>query len=492
MTDGLVLVQDGDGVVHAFEPDGDVAWQSRSRRLGTSPLAAAHGVVLTLDGYEILSALDTADGRQLWTRHLPPTRTTPAIVGEEVVLVSRKGEVQVLDLADGSRVDGWELPLPASDSEWFVDVAPALVDDTLVLSAFAGGDLTNSVLFAYPVTPDAPAGRTLSLTSRAVPGIPTEPPVLVGEDLVVPTYDLLAKVGADGGVTQLIGSVDQIQTGATVSDGVVVARNGDQMQGIGLDTGKALWRVPAGDSVFGAVPAANGSTAFFGVADQGLSAVDLHSGQVRWKARIADQYAAASPLILPDGDVLYGGGGLARYAGDTGRVEWRDPEAHLFGSAAYAGGVVYATSLSPTDGSGALSAFDAATGVRLWSRAATEPPLYIGTAVAEGVVVAVDGHVASAHDARDGRALWSVDLGRDPAATPVIADGHVFLVAAGNGHDLDDDGYRVSVHDLRTGRFLSAWEPDATPITQVPHVGATADGRLLMPTSLTLAVVEAR
>lgn len=199
-----------------------------------------------------------------------------------------------------------------------------------------------------------------------------------------------------------------------------------------------------------------------------------------------------TPLVLPEGDIVYGGGGLARYDGATGEVEWQDPEAHLFGSAAYAGGVLYAASLSPTDRTGAVSAYDAGTGERLWSRPAADPPLYVGTAVADGVVIAVDSQVATAYDARTGDPLWSVTMARDPAGTPVIVDGHVHLVEGGNGHDLDDDGYRISVHDLRTGRFLTAWEPDATPIAQVPNVGPAPGGRLLVPTSVTLAMVEAR
>ena len=127
------------GVVHAFTQDGSVDWQSRSRGDGTAPMAAGNGVVLTSDNVEVLSAFDTGDGHRLWSRSLPTIRSAPAIVGDEVVVVTREGEVLVLGLRDGRPVDRWDLPLPADDADWFVDVDPALVGDTLVLSAFGGG-----------------------------------------------------------------------------------------------------------------------------------------------------------------------------------------------------------------------------------------------------------------------------------------------------------------------------------------------------------------
>ena len=51
----------------------------------------------------------------------------------------------------------------------------------------------------------------------------------------------------------------------------------------------------------------------------------------------------------------------------------------------------------------------------------------------------------------------------------------------------------MSVHDLSTGRFLGAWEPDATPLPATPDVGGAPDGRLMIPTALgQLAFLEAR
>jgi outer membrane protein assembly factor BamB len=492
VTDSRVLVQDGDGVVHAFSLDGDIDWQSRGRGTSETPMAAGNGVVLTLDNFLQLSAFDTEDGSRLWSRELPTTRSAPAIVGDEVVVSTRAGEVLVLDLADGRPVDRWPLPLPNPDAEWFDDVSPAVVGDCLVLTAYGGQSTTDTVLFAYPLRPGAPAGLELRATARALPGAVTEPPLLVGDDLVVPVPDGLVKVAPDGSTTMLQPSPGTTQTGAAFADGIVVSRRKDAVQGRRLADGELVWEEPGGDPSFGAVPAIGGDTVAFPVAGQGLSAVDLHTGRSLWRTPIPGQVTTSTPVVLPDGDVVYGGGGLARYDGRTGRPEWQDPEAHLFAAPAYAGGVLFGVAVSPTENTAALTAFDAVTGRRLWSHPVADPPVQLGPTVADGVVVSFDGHVAHAYDAGSGEVLWSLAMDRATGGTPYVADGHVFLTESGNQHDVEDNYYRVSVHDLHSGRYLTAWEPGAVPISIAPNIGFSPDGRLVVPTGLELVVVEAR
>ena len=492
VVDGRVLAQDVAGVVHAFTQDGSVDWQSRSRGDGTAPMAAGNGVVLTSDNVEVLSAFDTGDGHRLWSRSLPTIRSAPAIVGDEVVVVTREGEVLVLGLRDGRPVDRWDLPLPADDADWFVDVDPALVGDTLVLSAFGGGRLTDTALFAYPVRTGTPAGVGLYVTSRAVPGVPVEPPLLVGDDALVAAGDGLYTVRPDGSATQVMSSGDRIQTMGTVEDGVVVARHADTMQAHRLDDGELLWESPAGEASFGAGPAATPDSVCYAIDGQGLVSVDLRTGTPRWVRPIENMYLTGTPLALPDGDVVYGGGGLARFDGETGEVLWRDPAAHLFATPAYAAGAVYAVGVDPDVGTAALAAYDADSGAPRWSVPVADAPLYLSPAVADDVVVSIDATTAHAYDARSGAELWSVAMRRSAAGAPYVSEGRVFLAEAGNGRDIDDDAFRVSVHDLRTGRFLGAWEPDAAPITPTPDIGGAGDGRLFVPTSLTLALLEAR
>jgi outer membrane protein assembly factor BamB len=492
VVDDRVLVEDGDGVVHAFSLEGDIEWQTRGRGSSETPMAAGNGVVLTLDNFLDLSAFDTGSGRRLWSRELPTTRSAPVIVGDEVVVSTRTGEVLVFDLHDGHRVDGWRLPLATPGADWFDDVSPAVVGDCLVLTAYGGESTADTVLFAYPLAPDRPQGVELYLSGRPVPGIVTEPPALVGDDLVLAVADGVVSVAPDGASAVLQPSPGTIQTGAAVGDGIVVARNDDTVQARRFEDGELLWQVPGGDPAFGAVPAIGGGTVAIPNAAQGLSAVDLETGRPLWSTPIPNQLSATAPVVLPDGDVVYGSGGLARYDGRTGRPEWSEPETHLFSPPAYAEGVVFAVGISAVTDQAALSAYDSGTGERLWSQPVADPPVLVGPAAGDGVVVAIDGHVAHAYDAGSGTELWSMAMNRAPGGSPYVVDGKVFLTESGNQHDVTDNWFRLSVHDLHTGRFLSAWEPGSVPITIAPNVAMTADGRLILPTGLETVVVEAR
>jgi outer membrane protein assembly factor BamB len=451
-------------------------------------MAAGNGVVVVEDS-DLLTAYDTDDGRTRWTHELPGVPGSPAVVGDEVVVGLRDGEVRVFGLEDGRLTDRWQLPAVSPEDGWFNDVAPALVGDDLVITAFGDG-ATNTVLFAYPTTPDAPPGVRLRLSHREFFGAPAEPPVLVGDDVVMSSFGQLLRIGPDGSATVLAESPDGIQPGATVADGIVVTRDAESVQGLRLEDGTVLWEAPGGTPAGGSVPATDGSSVFYGVDGVGLAAADLHSGEVRWATVVPGQQTTTTPMILPDGDVVYGGGGIARYDGATGEELWRDPDAVLFGPSAYAGGVVYALTASATTNNAFVAAYEASTGERLWAQPVAEPAPFVGPGVGDGVVVSLDGRTLHAYDAATGEELWSLQLMRPALGSPVVANGHVLVVQSGNGRNVEDDEYRLSVHDPRTGRFLGAWQPTGATISTRPQVAATPDGRLLVP-DLGLTIVEA-
>jgi outer membrane protein assembly factor BamB len=86
-----------------------------------------------------------------------------------------------------------------------------------------------------------------------------------------------------------------------------------------------------------------------------------------------------------------------------------------------------------------------------------------------------------ARDGRTGEELWRVRLTSPLAGAPAIIDGRVYLTETGRTEDLFQRDYRLSVHDLRTGRFLGAYQPPSSTFAGSPSVTASADGRLVLP-----------
>lgn len=489
VADGVVMVLDLDGVVHGFSPDGGIRWQTRGRGLSDTPVAAGNGTLLVTD-FGDLTAYRTDDGRRLWKRSLPDDEARVAVVGEQAVAATGDGWVRTFGLRDGRPGEAWPLPSPQPGGDaWGSDVVPALVGTDLVFTTSGGPGTNDGAMFAYPTTPDAPRGVHFSLRQRPVTSVPSEAPVLAGDDVVMGAYQQLLKVGPDGTTTVLAELPEAAHTGASVSGDVVLTRSSDQVQALSLADGSVLWERPGGASSFGSVPVTDGETVFYGIADLGLAAVDLASGRVRWATPVPGQLVTTSPLVLPDGDVVYGGGGVGRYDGATGEEEWRDTGAVTFGPSAYAGGRVYALTIGEQAATGAVTAYDASTGEKLWSQPVLDVSPFQGVSVGDGVVSFYDGRTARVLDADTGTELWSVALRRPAFAVPAVRDGRVLLVQSANGYVVGGEDYRVSVHDARTGRFLAAWQPDSSVIAELPKVGVTDDGRLLVP-DLGLTVAE--
>lgn len=488
--DGLVLTVGADGVLHGYAPeDGDEAW-AEGVRDAVLPMAVADGVVVVPRSETTMSGYDVATGERRWTARVPRSSAAPVVVGDEVVVATRDGQVVLLSLADGHRTRSWRLPPPEDGTTFYVDVSPGLVGDDLVFTATTSGDFSGTVVYAYPVRGEGD-GVLLHLTEHDLPGVPNEAPVLVGDDLVVSTADRLVRSGPDGAVD--LATADTLMAGAVVRDGTAYVRVGSQLQAVDVTSGEVAWSFEAGFPELGAQPGVGADTVFVGLAGTELVALDRDTGRVRWRVTVDDGYSTQVPLVLDDGDVVYGGGPLTRYDARTGAPVWQAPDTYLFGTATRSGGLVYAQVIGAEQPPG-LAAFDPATGERVWFADQPAIPDYIGPAAGEGIVVATDteGTVAG-WDAESGSQRWSVDLGRPLAGTPTVADGVVLLVEAGTGRGLTDRDYRVTALDLHTGDFLGAWEPGIMPfhVLDAPLVGASEDGHPLVPVTGSLAEVEA-
>jgi outer membrane protein assembly factor BamB len=490
---GPVLVSDKTGVLHAYAvDDGDEQW-ARGIRGAAMPLAVSDGVAVVATSTTRIVGVSLASGQQLWRRGVPVTQAAPVVVGVQSVIATRDGQVIQLDLRTGVVDRTWRLPSPQPGAELFADVEPGLVGDDLVFSANIT-ELVGTVLWAYPALDGEGAtdGVVLHPIDHPLISSPNEQPALAGADTILATGDQLVRSGPDGDTT-LATSASGLQTGAVVRDGIAYVRVDDQLQALDVEDGAVEWSVPAGAALLGAQPSVSKDAVVFGSQDDGLVAVDRATGRERWSVPVPDVVSVGVPLQLPGGDVVYGGGGLTRYDGTTGRTVWQQPDTFLFGPAAEADGIVAAESLGKQSPAG-VGAYDAETGAQLWFAPTAGIPSYIGPAAGDGVVVAADdAGTVTAWDAAVGTKLWELPLGHPLAGSPVIDDGRLLVVESGTGRGLKDSDYRVSVHDLHSGALLAAYEPGQMPFRSLPtpSIGTSEAGHVLMPLVGSLAEFEA-
>jgi len=194
--------------------------------------------------------------------------------------------------------------------------------------------------------------------------------------------------------------------------------------------------------------------------------IDTATGENRWKL---DRPIAAnwtSPLVLPGSKpadtlvVLQSGKGLVALEPRTGKEKWKYEEScSTIPSAAVANGILFV----PSKG---LTALDVRTGeggpVSVWNSGKMGPSTPSPIGIADKVYTVGGAGVLSAADAKDGKALWQLRLqvkledrtsGGQFSATPVAADGHIYLFnEEGVGLVINTSGEKgevVSTHDFK-------------------------------------------
>jgi outer membrane protein assembly factor BamB len=187
--------------------------------------------------------------------------------------------------------------------------------------------------------------------------------------------------------------------------------------------------------------------------------------QLRWSEPSAGNASESSPVEY--NGVVYvtsSDGRLEAFDATTGNGDWSyQMSPFTLGnpvpSPAVDNGEVYAGS------SGALYAFDAGSGTRLWSTPTSTSGSQVSSpVVANGIVYASSSNGnLSAFNETDGTSLWSVSAGAQ-LSTPAVANGVVYI---------DSTGATLEAFDASTGRQL--WSAPAATMTAGGSV-AVANG----------------
>lgn len=243
-------------------------------------------------------------------------------------------------------------------------------------------------------------------------------------------------------------------TGAMAIGGeILVAGEEDGLLALDLASGEVRWRV-ALEGAVALPPLIVDGAAVAAEAGGTLNAVELASGEIRWRFATGHEQIVTAPLAAQE-LVLVVGQSMGRPAGDliavevaTGAERWRAPVGyHGQRTVAVDGDVVYAILADPSrPESPTLAAIEVATGrVRWRSRAAAATDLITsGPAVDGGFAVVGIGRRAAnrsawagggllAVDAQTGDRRWQVEVWAPVEVAPTFAGGVVYALDRASG-----------------------------------------------------------
>jgi len=292
----------------------------------------------------------------------------------------------------------------------------------------------------------------------------------------------------------------------------VVAVGGSRITRIAVSNGNVIWRSEAGARLSAGAGAGNG-LALAGSDNGEVVAVDLASGQPRWKARLASNAVGTISAVGDRVIVRTGDGRLVGLDSNDGSRKWlysRNLPAlilHGSGGMTLAGDVLYAgfpggklVALNPANGAqlweatvalprgateleriadvvgnpvvdarrvcavayrGRVACFDRATGAPVWARDTSSNS---GLAMdAHNIYVTDDQDAVTAYDKASGRAGWRQDkLARRQVTAPLVLGDWVVVG--------DGEGY-VHVLSAEDGRFVARARVDGAVRTAPVDIG---------------------
>lgn len=279
--------------------------------------------------------------------------------------------------------------------------------------------------------------------------------------VVVGTRDgWLRAFGPDGALAWELQTGGRFEAPARVEGDTVYAGSSDGfLWAIELGSGQVRWKYDAQEEV-GTTPAVAGGLVLLMTLQDNLVAVDAKTGAWRWHHRREQRegftiHGAASPVVL--GPVVFGAwsdGFVAALDLLTGTVQWErkvaPPGDFVDVDALRAqGGRLFAAAYS-----GAVYALDARTGQQVWERKTPAPSRL---ALGGGLLVAVTNTQVLGLAPEDGAVRWTVALEGAPAGDPVVGDGRAAV----------PNGAGLLWIDTRHGRVLRTFNP-GTGVSATP------------------------
>jgi eukaryotic-like serine/threonine-protein kinase len=300
---GFAVVNRRNQVI-AFDPaTGSTRW-THPRTAGSlstpaiAPNAGAHGVVVTSQGLGADSAvigLDLSSGAALWSFKVKqPVVASPAIDGDLVFVGGEDHFLDALDVATG--VLKWRKAMPAP-----ILAAPAVADGRVF--AVSEDSTTGAIRLAAF---DAASGMQRWSFAPPSPGLGSSAPVVAGDRVFVGFGDetvraLDVRTGAERWSAPVRSAFSPATSPAADGRGVYIADDHGAAYRFDARSGARVWDFQFDALENGSAPLIDGGFVLLGLDDGSVAAIDLASGDLRWRLDLGVGTVAA---LSPAGDLI--------------------------------------------------------------------------------------------------------------------------------------------------------------------------------------------
>ena len=417
VADGVVYTASPDGTVTAFDAlTGAQRWRTISTESIVASPTVAGGSVIVTSDAGTVRSLDAGTGVQRWAAALGQHVEAAVAATPGSIYVGAGTSLLALDASNGAVI--WTLDLGGS-----LLTAPVVIDDrVLVASGFsmcAVTGVTGALLWCQDIGTAA-----------------TSSPSIIGSTVVVGGWDgsVVAMGSADGASLWRAATVDGAPAMVVAADGHAVVADGEgHVAALDADTGGESWRADLGRRAVGPPQAADGLL-YVTTADGGLSVLRAADGSVAWHYGVG---VGTSPATAADG-IAYAvtsGGGLVAVgdASDARRPPQVVTDADPAAATKVAGGGPSRSGAQPGPG-------PASSPIVAWSLDVGSD-IEAAPVIADGLVLTGSGTFLFAVDDRTGLERWRFATRNRVSQSPAAAGRQVFVG--------DDDGalYAVGIAD---------------------------------------------
>ncbi|MBI4502273.1 MAG: PQQ-binding-like beta-propeller repeat protein [Gemmatimonadetes bacterium] len=397
---------------------------------------------------------------------LGPVRSSPTVAGGVVYVGSSDGMVYALDAATGRT--RWETAAGGA-----VTSSPAVAGGLVIAGTRAGDWLaldqrTGVARWRLRSGPEVPFpwGHESGDRYTASPTVAGQAVLLGGGDGVLRSVEL-----STGRVTWEARTAGRIRSSPAVGNGLVVVGDADGVvYGFDLATGKLRWKYETeGHTLVSArfgydrrsiqsSPAIMDGRVFVGARDGYLYALDLATGQLRWRFNHEISWVNTSPAVEAGRVYAASSDGQFAQAVDAanGKELWRTKTGLVWASPAISGATVFFG-----DATGRLFALDKNSGAVRWSYRAGGA-IFSSPTIAGGIL-----YVGS-----DDGSIYAIDVSAPRALRRAVYWDSAFVRATTiPGHVAIRDWFRERDYEIldATGlaRFMSERIRDRAPSTVV-------------------------